>query len=126
MEYIVISYLIYLVISLVLTVWVARTLHQRGAIFLVDAFQGNGDLASSVNHLLVVGFYLINIGFVCLALKSEAVITNWRQAIEMMSDKLGLVLLILGGMHFFNLYVFSRIRQRGARRSAPVAPDAIL
>jgi hypothetical protein len=126
MEYIVISYLIYLVISLVLTVWVARTLHQRGAIFLVDAFQGNGDLASSVNHLLVVGFYLINIGFVCLALKSEAVIGNWRQAIEMMSDKLGLVLLILGGMHFFNLYVFSRIRQRGARRSAPVAPDAIL
>lgn len=126
MQYIVISYIIYLVISIMLTIWVARTLHQRGAIFLVDAFQGNTDLAASVNHLLVVGFYLINIGFVCLALKSEATLANWRQAIEMLSDKLGLVLLTLGGMHFFNLFVFSRIRQRGVRRGAPVLPDAIL
>src|SRR5262249_23199559 len=61
---IVVTYLIYLLISVALTVWVARTLHKRGAIFLVDAFHGNAELAASVNHLLVVGFYLINIGFV--------------------------------------------------------------
>jgi hypothetical protein len=53
---IVVSYLVYLLISVTLTVWVARTLHKRGAIFLVDAFQGNAELAASVNHLLVVGF----------------------------------------------------------------------
>jgi hypothetical protein len=126
MAYILVSYTVYLAVSVVLTVWVARTLHKRGAIFLVDAFGGNADLAASVNHLLVVGFYLINIGFVCLAMKSDAAIVNWRQAIEMLADKLGLVLVVLGGMHFFNLYVFSRIRQRGARRLTPVAPDAIL
>jgi hypothetical protein len=44
----------------------------------------------------------------------------------MMSDKLGLVLVVLGGMHFFNLYVFSRIRQRGVRSMTPVVPDAVL
>lgn len=126
-EYILITYAIYLVISVNLTIWVARTLYKRGAIFLVDAFHGNADLAASVNHLLVVGFYLINIGFVCLALKSEAAIMNWRSAVELLSDKLGLVMLILGGMHFFNLYVFSRIRHRGvAGRTPPVAPDAVL
>jgi hypothetical protein len=43
-----------------------------------------------------------------------------------------MVLLILGGMHFFNLYVFSRIRRsaQGPRRPVtpppPVAPDAVL
>jgi hypothetical protein len=121
------SYLIYLFISVNLTIWVARTLHKRGAIFLVDAFNGDAELAASVNHLLVVGFYLINIGFVCLALKSDALIANWRQAIEMMSDKLGLVLLTLGGMHFFNLYVFSRVRHRGlVTRRPPVAANAVL
>jgi hypothetical protein len=111
---------------------VARTLHKRGAIFLVDAFHGNAQLADSVNHLLVVGFYLINIGFVSLALKTPSVISTSRAAIELLSDKMGMVLLILGGMHFFNLYVFSRIR-RGAqppRRPVmpqpPVAPDAVL
>jgi hypothetical protein len=126
---IVVAYIVYVLISVNLTIWVARTLHKRGAIFLVDAFHGNAELAASVNHLLVVGFYLINIGFVSLALKSNAVITTSRSAIEMLSDKLGWVLLILGGMHFFNLFVFSRIRSRARNHYSvrpPVAPDAVL
>ena len=131
-EVIVTAYVVYLLISIAVTVWVAHTLHQRGAIFLVDAFHGNAELAASVNHLLVVGFYLINIGYVSLALKSGEVITNSRAAIEMLSEKIGMVLLILGGMHFFNLYVFSRIRKnaQGPRRPAapppPVVPNATL
>jgi len=129
---IVVTYVVYLLISVSLTIWVARTLYKRGAIFLVDAFQGNSELADSVNHLLVVGFYLINIGYVSLALKTGATILTSRAAIELLSDKVGMVLLILGGMHFFNLFVFSRIRShsQGPRRPVPppppVAPDALL
>ena len=69
MNYIVVTYLLYLAISVTLTVWVAKTLHNNGRIFLVDAFHGNEPLADSINHLLLVGFYLINIGYVSLALK---------------------------------------------------------
>ena len=126
---IVVTYIVYLLISVTLTIWVARTLHKRGAIFLVDAFHGNAELAASVNHLLVVGFYLINIGFVSLALKTGARVATSREAIEMLSDKLGFILLVLGGMHFFNLFVFSRIRSRAqvhAPYRPPVAPDAVL
>src|SRR2546421_5185701 len=110
MNIIIVSYLIYLLISIILTVWVARTLHKRGAIFLVDAFHGNAELAASVNHLLVVGFYLINAGFVSLALKSDLLIDDWRKVIEMLSEKLGWVLLALGAMHFFNLFVLTKNR----------------
>jgi uncharacterized membrane protein len=133
------SYIIYLLVSLTLTIWVARTLHQHGAIFLIDAFRGNAELAASVNHLLVIGFYLINIGFVSLALKTAAEINTTRAAIELVSVKLGWVMLILGGMHFSNLYLFSRIRRRSAMPVAPpprigaempshppVPPDAVL
>jgi hypothetical protein len=126
------TYVVYLLISVALTIWVARTLYKRGAIFLVDAFHGNSELADSVNHLLVVGFYLINIGYVSLALKTGATILTSRAAIELLSDKVGMVLLVLGGMHFFNLFVFSRIRSHSqpARRPVPppppVAPDAVL
>jgi hypothetical protein len=129
---IVATYLVYVLISVSLTIWVARTLYKRGAIFLVDAFHGNAELADSVNHLLVVGFYLINIGFVSLALKTADIISTSRAAIELLSDKMGMVLLILGTMHFFNLYVFSSIRKsaRAARGPLvpppPVEPDAVL
>src|SRR5689334_7719657 len=65
----VLTYLFYLGISVAMTVWVARTLHKNGRIFLVESFLGKEPLADSVNHLLVVGFYLINTGFVTLALR---------------------------------------------------------
>lgn len=121
MNYLVITYLLYLAISIALTVWVARTLHRNGRIFLVDAFQGNEPLADSINHLLVVGFYLINVGFVTLALKYGDRAEDLQQLVEVLSTKVGLVLLILGAMHFFNLIAFGRIRRRGLglRNGAP-------
>jgi hypothetical protein len=110
--YVIGCYISYLVISLAVTGGVAHTLHKNGRIFLVDAFHGNEALADSVNHLLVVGFYLINLGYVALALKATENLDSLRQAIELVSDKIGVVLLVLGGMHFFNLFVFSRMRKR--------------
>ncbi len=107
------TYLAYLTVSVILTVWVAHTLHKNGRVFLVDAFRGRADLADSVNHLLVVGFYLINIGFVTLALKEKSKPIDAVQAIEFFSTKIGYVLLVLGAMHFFNMAVFSQVRKRG-------------
>jgi hypothetical protein len=118
-QIIVFTYLSYISISVALTVWVARTLHKNGRVFLVDVFHGNESLADSVNHLLVVGFYLINFGYVSLALKLGYDVTSLREGIEALSWKVGLVLVVLGGMHFFNLYVFSRIRRRPRFHDAP-------
>ena len=120
------SYLVYVSISVSLTMWVARTLHKNGRIFLVDAFHGNEALADSVNHLLVVGFYLINIGYVALALKTAHKPVDLETAIELLSSKIGLVLLVLGGMHFMNMIVFSRLRRRALHDVAPppVPPQA--
>ncbi len=112
MSIIVVTYLLYLCISVALTIWVAQTLFKNGRVFLVDVFRGNESLADSVNHLLVVGFYLINFGYVSLALKLGYDVTSMREGIEALSWKVGLVLVVLGLMHFFNLYVFSRIRRR--------------
>ena len=122
MNWLVITYLGYLAISVCLTVWVARTLHKNGRIFLVDGFGGNEPLADSVNHLLVVGFYLINIGYVTLALKYGAAAANAQEALETLSTKIGTVLLVLGAMHFFNLAVFSGMRKRGLHRTPPHLP----
>lgn len=119
MNYVVATYALYLGISVALTVWVARTLHKNGRLFLVDAFHGNEALADSINHLLVVGFYLMNIGYVSLALKYGDKAADVQGLLEALSTKVGAVLLILGGMHFFNLYVFSKMRKRALLHGAP-------
>ncbi|HEV7300788.1 MAG TPA: hypothetical protein VGN72_15590 [Tepidisphaeraceae bacterium] len=115
---IVTCYIVYLVISVALTVWVARTLHKNGRVFLVEAFHGNEAVADSVNHLLVVGFYLINIGYVTLAMKYGQKPTTEQEAFEFLSTKIGLVLLILGAMHFFNVFNFAKIRRKGRAHEA--------
>ena len=113
------TYLAYLAISTALTVWVARTLSTNGRVFLVDSFDRNEQLADSVNHMLVVGFYLVNMGYVTLALRLGAKPTTSAEAIEFLSTKIGLVLLVLGAMHFFNLYVVAKWGRRAAGVVAP-------
>ncbi len=121
----VLTYLVYLGISMAMTVWVARTLHKNGRIFLVESFLGKEALADSVNHLLVVGFYLINIGFVTLALKYGDRPTDAQTALEILSSKVGLVLVVLGFMHFLNLSIFSKLRDRANHHNQlpPVLPQ---
>jgi hypothetical protein len=108
------TYLLYLAISVALTVWVARTLSRNGRVFLVNSFESDERLADSVNHLLVVGFYLINMGYVTLALKLGEKPVSAQEAIEFLSTKIGLVLLVLGAMHFFNVFVIAKWGKRAA------------
>jgi hypothetical protein len=115
------TYVAYLAVSVCLTIWVAKTLHKNGRIFLVESFLGNEVLADSVNHLLVVGFYLINIGFVTLALKYGDRAADVQTALEILSTKVGFVLVVLGIMHFFNLMLFTGLRRMGSARKYPPA-----
>ena len=117
----------YLAISIGLTAWVARTLFRNGQVFLDDAL-GSERLAQSVNRLLVVGFYLLNLGYATVAIRMANEVSSPSSAIETLSVKIGLVLLVLGGVHFANLYVLSRFRRRRLLETAPppVTPSRVL
>jgi hypothetical protein len=126
MNVIVVTYIAYVLLSVLLTIWVAQTLHKNGRVFLIDVFNGNESLADSVNHLLVVGFYLINFGYVSLALKMSGAVETAQAGIEALSWKIGLVLIVLGGMHFFNLFIFSRIHRRPRNFRTPFNQGSVV
>ena len=117
--YVVHAYIAYLLVSLAVTVWVARTLHKNGRVFLLEAFHGNNELADSVNHLLVVGFYLVNLGWMVSAVESYYPIDTPRTLIEFVSHKTGTILLVLGAMHFLNMFVLNKFRRRAQERYMP-------
>ena len=102
------SYLLYLGISIAMTIWVARTLSKNGEVFLVMCFGQNEVLAKSTNHLLVVGFYLINIGFIALRLDGWDAQKAVVSMIPYVGSKVGLSVLVLGAMHFFNMMMIAR------------------
>jgi len=100
---------VYIAFSIFITVYVSRTLSKNGLAFLLEGFKGNRELAESTNHLLVVGFYLVNLGFVLLRMQTNVVIEDVEDLIIYQASGLGLVLLVLGFAHFFNMYVIHRI-----------------
>ena len=103
------NFIIYITLSVFITVYVSRTLSKNGLTFLVAGFKGNRELAESTNHLLVVGFYLVNLGFVLLRMQTNVVIDTPEQLIVYQASGVGLVLLVLGLAHFFNMFVIHRI-----------------
>ena len=120
------TYVIYLLVAVPLTIWVARTLSRNGRIFLVDVFHGNEDFADAVNRLLVVGFYLVNLGFVTLFLRSGSAVADARGVFEQLSVKLGTVMVVLGVLHLTNVWIFNKIRNRSrldAMTRPPVPPN---
>ena len=123
-SYLVPVYGAYAVITVSLTVWLARTLFKNGAVFLEDVFKDAPRMAEAVNRLLVVGFYLFNLGYAALIMKAQGGATV-LEAVEVLAWKLGALLLSLGGMHFANMYVFYRIRRRArlAVLPPPVVPQ---
>ena len=124
--YVVGAYVAYLLISVSLTVWVARTLVRNGRIFLVDVFHGNEDFADAVNRLLVVGFYLVNLGFVTLFMRTGNAVLRPSGVFEELSVKLGIVMLVLGGLHLTNVWIFNKIRTRSrldTMTNPPVPPN---
>lgn len=104
------TYVAYLGITVGITIWVARTLQHYGVVVMTRGDSANSQdnpqasaLADAMSHLLVVGFYLVNLGVISFALKTSELVSNPQSAIELLSSKVGMILVVLGGMHFLIL-----------------------
>lgn len=118
----VVTYLVYLALSIGLTVWTARTLTRNGDVFLHDVFRGEERIAEATNRLLVVGFYLVNLGIVALNLQVNGSILSMQHAIEALAPKLGGVAFVLGLFHLANVIVLSQVRRHRTTPPRPPAP----
>ena len=111
-----IAYATYIFISVLITILVSRTLSKNGEIYLIEGFGGDEQLAKSVNHMLVVGFYLLNLGFVLLRLQASNDLNSLDQLLLYIANNIGMVMFILGGMHFLNMFLIHRFRQAQIER----------
>ena len=114
-----IDYAIYILASVLLTIWVGRTLYRNGRPFLVSVFKEEG-LADSVNTLLVVGFYLVNFGAAAILINTGGNPGTVADMLKQTVTRIGVVLLVLGFMHFNNVLVLRSIRRRD--RPTPPVP----
>ena len=103
------THLCYVAIGIALIVWVGRTLRIHGRVFLAKGCKGNEELTESLSHLLSVGFYLLHIGCVLLTLKMGGYAIDLVESIELLSTKIGMVLVVLAISHFAHIALYARI-----------------
>jgi len=109
-----VAYSLYLILAIGMTIWVAHTLSTNGLVFLVSCFGHDQELAKSVNHLLIVGFYLVNLGFIAIALSFADEPQTAVEVVRFLAWKVGVAILVLGFMHFFNMNAVTRYGQKVA------------
>ncbi|MBJ7429505.1 MAG: hypothetical protein JHD28_11205, partial [Bacteroidia bacterium] len=107
-----ISYLIYLPITFYITVIVGWVLYKKGIVFLNDAFNSNVELASILNKFLLLGYYLLNLGYAAISIHIFSEINSITQLIEELSKRIGLLIIGLALMHYFNMYTFSHFNKQ--------------
>jgi hypothetical protein len=120
-------YVIYAAVAVAVTALLARTLFQNGAVFLEDVFADRPGLAVAVNRLLVVGFYMLNLGYAFYVLRAGEGLELF-EAVQYLVNRLALLLVTLAVLHFVNVFVFWRIRAHREQRQLPppLAPQVIL
>jgi hypothetical protein len=117
-----VDYAIYIVASVFLTIWVGNTLYRNGRPFLVSVFKEDG-LADSVNRLLVVGFYLVNFGAAAILINTFGAPDTVADMLKQTVTRIGIVLLVLGFMHFSNVFTLRSIRRRDRKTTPPPPPN---
>lgn len=111
-----IAYIIYLPITIIMTVLVSNLLFKNGKIFMQDIFNQKIEIANATNSLFKIGFYLLNIGF-AMAIIHMYQISNTENLIVSLSTKIGGFAIYLGIMLMLNLFLFMKGRSRALNKN---------
>ena len=106
-----ISYFLFILISGYITIYVGWICYSNGYLFVLELFQNNEAVAKSLNQLLLIGYYLVNLGFILYGLHCWESIDNLVKMINLVSAKISTVLLSLCYLHFQNIIIIYLIRQ---------------
>jgi len=120
-----VTHLCYVTIGIVMTIWVARTLRIHGRVFLAKGCKDNNELVESLGHLLSVGFYLLHVGGILLTLKLGGYAVNLIDSIELLSTKIGMVLVVLAISHFAHIALYARIHGKPRYASSNAEADHV-
>ena len=102
MNYNILGYLIYAVIISFITIIVGKAFHKSGRVFIHELFQ-NQDIGDAVNNILLVAYYLLNIGNAILMIKNWPKLESFDFVLVEITDNVGQIVLLLAIMHYVNI-----------------------
>ena len=108
----IIGYLIYLIITTIIIIKVGLICYQNGNIFVSELLPNHEDLCQKTNQILLVGYYLLNIGYCAMTLISWEKILSLNQLIEIISVKSAIIICSISILHYFNIFILTKYIQK--------------
>ena len=106
------TYFIYIGISLILTILVGIILGKTGRALLLEYFHGNKNLAENINRLILLGYYLLNIGYISLTTNTGIKVRDYEHMFEILSNKIGITFLVLAGFYLVDMLLLFKLRKK--------------
>lgn len=110
MDYNTIGYLTYLPIVGFITIYVGKLCHTYGIIYVKQAIDDEAT-AHAVNNMLLIGYYLVNLGYAVYALAEWSYITSLSEVISEVASQSGYIISLLALLHYFNLLTLFLVRK---------------
>lgn len=107
MNYNIIGYLIFIVIIGLVIVFVGKICYRNGNIFVSELIPGHLNVCQQINKMLLVAYYLLNIGYCAMTLVGWEEINSSLQLIEVLSIKVATIVCILSILHYLNILVLT-------------------
>jgi len=104
----ILAYIIYLLLTASTIIYVGNTCYQNGKVFIQQLIPQNHLLAQQVNKILLLGYYLLNLGYCATTLIAWYQIEAAPQLVEMIAGKMAKIIVIIAVMHYFNIYIIKK------------------
>jgi hypothetical protein len=108
----IIAYVIYLTITSFIILKVGRICYQNGNIFVSQLIPNHADLCHKINQILLLGYYLLNIGYCAMTLISWNKIIQINQLIEIIALKSAIIIGAIALLHYCNIFVLTKYIQK--------------
>ena len=105
MNYTIGAYGLYIALMVFIIVYVGRHFYKNGRIFILTLLRGNASLTDAINRLLLLAYYLFNIGYAFLKLQHWQKITTVEGLFSSLAANMGMLVLILAFTHYVNMAV---------------------
>jgi hypothetical protein len=97
------AYVLYLMITYLVTVHVGLVFYRNGRVYILQFFHGDAKLADFINKSLLTGYYLLNLGYAALMLRSWKTIHTWAELAAGIVSMTGRIMITLAVIHYLNM-----------------------
>jgi hypothetical protein len=107
-----IGYFIYLSITIYIILKVGKICYKNGNVYVSELLPNHQDLCQKINQVLLLAYYLLNIGYCAMTLISWRKIVSTTQLIETIGTKTAIIIFAISFLHYLNIVIITKYIQK--------------